>query len=115
MDDGQRRQAHRCLQHLHEAQQVLEARDDMVLRDALSEEGVSRDAAREDGDEPHPAPAGRLDIRVPIPDVDGRFLTECCGDALVSMMEIGGAMHSAGTRLALAHGEYLPGQSCPQP
>ena len=43
----------------------------MVLRDALSPEGVSRNAAREDGDEPHPAAAGGLDIRVPIPDVDG--------------------------------------------
>jgi hypothetical protein len=48
-------------------------------------------------------------------DVYGRVLTECCADALGSMMQIGGDMHSAGTRLALAHGEYLPGQSCPQP
>ena len=71
MDDGQRRQAHRCLQHLNEAQQVLEARENVVLRDALLEEGVSWNAAREDGDEPHPSPAGGVDIRVPIPDVDG--------------------------------------------
>lgn len=28
-------------------------------------------AAPEDGDEPHPCPAGGVDIRVPIPDVDG--------------------------------------------
>lgn len=32
---------------------------------------MSRDAAGEDGEEPHPAPAGVVDIRVPVPDVDG--------------------------------------------
>jgi hypothetical protein len=71
MDDGQKRQAHRCLQHLHEAQQVMEVRENVVLRDALPEEGVSWNAAREGGDEPHPSPTGGVDIRVPIPDVDG--------------------------------------------
>jgi hypothetical protein len=60
----------RRLRRLHEAQQVLEAGENVVLRDALSPEGVSRDAARADGDEPHAAAAGGVDIRVPIPDVD---------------------------------------------
>jgi hypothetical protein len=73
MDDGQRRQAHRCLQHLHEAQQVLEAHENVVRRDSLPQEGLSRDAARQDCDEPHPTPTGCLDIRVPIPDGDGRL------------------------------------------
>jgi hypothetical protein len=65
-----RYKARRRLRRLHEAQQVLEAGENVVLRDALSPEGVSRDAAREDGDAPHPAAAGGVDIRVPIPDVD---------------------------------------------
>ena len=68
---GQRRQARRRLRRLHEAQQILEAGDDVVLRDAFPQEGVSRDATREDRDEPHPCPAGGVDIRVPIPDIDG--------------------------------------------
>jgi hypothetical protein len=55
MDDGQKCQAHWCLQHLHEAQQVLEVHENVVLRDALPEEGVSWNAARESGDEPHPS------------------------------------------------------------
>ena len=65
--------ARRRLRRLHEARQVSEARDDVILRDGLPPEGVSRDAAREDGDEPHPAPAGGVDIRVPIADVDCRL------------------------------------------
>jgi hypothetical protein len=68
---GQRRQARRRLWRLHEAQQILEAGEDVVLWDALPQEGVSRDAAREDGHEPHPPVAGGVDIRVPISDVDG--------------------------------------------
>ena len=43
---------------------------EMVLRDALAQGGVSGDAAREDGEAPRPAPAGGVDIRVPIADVE---------------------------------------------
>jgi hypothetical protein len=70
-DHGDARIARQRLRRLHEAQQVVEAIENVVLRNALSEEGVSRDAAGEDGHEPHPSPAGGVDIRVPIPDVDG--------------------------------------------
>lgn len=42
----------------------------VVLRDGLLEEGVPQNAAPEDGYAPHPAPAGGVDIRVPMADVD---------------------------------------------
>ena len=59
------------LRRLHEAYQVVEAREDVVRWDALAQKCVPRDAAREDGDEPHPSAAGGVDIREPIPNVDG--------------------------------------------
>ncbi len=68
---GKGRVAWGCLKRVNEAKQVLKTRDDVVLGDALPQESMLRDAAGEDGDEPHPPAAGGIDIRIPIPDVEG--------------------------------------------